>query len=104
MTDEQKYRGCAWLIGLLLWPVFVLWRAYVTSILWNWFIYPAYGFSAPSLFVLGGIMIVLGMLLPWRTVTASSSPNAYEALATSALLPLFALGFGWLWKALGWGV
>lgn len=87
------------IINLLLWPVFVYWRAYAVAILWGWFVFPPTGIPTPSIYTLAGLLLVASAMLPRNT---GLKPN--DQLAFNIAFPLICLGFGWLWHWLQWGV
>ena len=91
-----------WLVAIA--GVFVLgplWSGYVLSVLWGWFLVPAFHLPQISIALAIGISLVVNML------TAKSSSESVEsgkdkglsesfirALAFACLYPLLALGIG----------
>lgn len=71
-------------------PLVILWRAYVASILTDWFIAKGLDFS-----VFVGAMLIYVLLLPRRTTTETQeSPG--KILAWTVIIPGFTLFLGFL--------
>lgn len=78
-----------------------MWKGYVLSILWAWFVVQAFGLPAIGVAQAIGLSLVIFML----TVTSlgeSSKEEPFDAIAKAVLmgffLPLFLLGAGWVVK------
>ena len=88
---------------ILLLPLSSIWYGFVLSVLWTWFVVPA--FQVPAL----SIVLAIGVTMAIRMITSTPSPSGYkedeskkksaglhlfDVAAYSFLYPLFALAFG----------
>lgn len=96
------------LLYVLTFPLFAYWRSYVATIMWGWFITPAYGWNSPSIYTMTGILLAWTLT---KTIgaadshTKESSAEAFgRSLAIAFFMPTICLGFGWIWKTLAWGM
>ncbi len=88
------------LVTLVLIPVFTYWRAYVVVVLWDWFIYPAFGVQPPSVALIGGTLFALHLALPWprQRDEETTWEDLGKGAAYGVMVPLVNLGLGWAWK------
>lgn len=98
MTDETKAPAAkksnppvwALALGILTAPLLILWRAYVLSVAWGWFVVPL---GAPAV----GTLWATGLVCVWMLVaddfklTDESDPIVFLVTAVSA--PAVTLGF-----------
>jgi hypothetical protein len=75
-----------------------IWRGYVLSIIWGWFIVPTFGLPALSIPVAIGLSVVVGMLTSHATKT-DGEKNALSAVLIAFFVPVFALLVGWIAKS-----
>lgn len=77
----------------------MLWAGYVLSILWAWFMVPAFGLPAISIPLALGIALIVSYLTREITTDRTDKPYA-EMLAFKAVIatlkPFFALITGWI--------
>lgn len=96
--------------GFLLWPFLAMWRAYCILILWGWFVLPATGVTAPSMYLLVGALMTAHLMLPIqkpRPTEEGEDPFATylgNALGYGLLWPALVLLSGWIWRWLQWGL
>lgn len=72
-------------------------RAWAASVLWGWFITPAFGIPAPSMLALFGLSLVVTTIHP----SPVNGPKEKEfstnaAMCWLVLHPLFSVAFGWV--------
>lgn len=97
-------------IALLVWPFLAMWRAYAVIVLWGWFVYPVTNIPAPSIYFTVGMLMTLAMIVtPFRNKERKEEGNPVvnylsNVFAYGLCIPAFALGFGWVWKWLQWGI
>jgi hypothetical protein len=94
--------------GFLLWPFLSMWRAYCILTLWGWFVLPATGINAPSMYLLVGALMTLHLMLP-IIKPKSQEGDAFanymgNALAYGLAWPGLVLLSGWVWRWLQWGL
>ena len=71
-----------------------LWKGYVLTVLWGWFVVPTFGLPALALVPAMGLSLVVSFLTYQHNATTQSKGTG-EATAHAALMPLFVLGIGW---------
>lgn len=79
----------------------IWWKAYVFVILWEWFVVPAFGLPPLQLGHAAGLILMV-TFLGYRNrekPEESTGVIAAKAIAASICMPLFALGIGWVYKA-----
>lgn len=82
------------IVGLFL---FVIYNAWVLTILWSWFIVPL-GVKALSIAHACGFTLVTGLILSNRGVKENKGKDDWvSSIITWLLLPLVALFFGWIY-------
>lgn len=75
-----------------------LWFAFTASILWGWFVVPAFGIVPLTTMQCWGIALTLSMFNP-RLRTTKSDPSEFgSALGACLLAPCLVLGLGWAIK------
>lgn len=81
------------IVGLAL---YVIYNAWVLTILWGWFIVPL-GVKALSIAHAYGFTLVTGLILSNRGVKENKGKDDWvSSIITWLLLPLVALFFGWI--------
>jgi hypothetical protein len=84
-------------------PLGILWRGYVLTVLWAWFVPPLFA-EAPTLTLLPaiGLSLIVGYLThqaPPRTVDTDRSRETLHLIVGAVLTPAFALLIGWIvWR------
>lgn len=99
-TAEAK-EGCLYaIILILISPLAAMWKGYVLSILWAWFVVTT--FHAPPLTIPAaiGVSYVVTLLVFYRHRTpknqAPELDQFVESLVGAFLVPALSLGFGWI--------
>lgn len=97
------------IIGLLLVLPLAAWRAYVTTVLWGWFITPTFGVQSPSIWVLAGFATLVMLYQKWNVKPyidpdKSMAEQVWLSIIGDALLPAMALLSGWIYHLLAGGV
>lgn len=70
----------------------IILNGFALSVLWGWFVAPAFGLPELSVGYAMGIAVLIDMLNP-----TSQKPDSIEAVIANAVLrPIFTLIFGWL--------
>lgn len=76
-----------------------IWRAYVLTVLWTWFVVSTFAVPALSIPAAMGLCITLALLRERKLKNSGDEEESIgQKLAIQALVPLFALGFGWIVK------
>lgn len=93
--------GAAVILLAVLGVPALLWRGYVLTILWGWFIVPLFGVPALSIPLAIGLSLTVAFLTSQRTGNETTEKKSEgEKLLTSLILcaawPLIALGVGWV--------
>lgn len=81
--------------------LFVFWGAYVTSILWAWFVVPL-GVMAITYWHAVGLSCVVTAFIGVRTddnKNGAEAESAWNHAYLSAVMPALMLGIGWLAKS-----
>jgi len=87
------------LLILLCAPFLIIWRAFVLTLLWSWFVVPTFGVDDLSMPVAFGISLVVGMMARQSPCTKDTRTPAEQAgafIIGGILLPAIALLFGWI--------
>ncbi len=89
------------LLGIAVLLVFsTLWKAFVVTKLWTWFIVPTFGLPALSIPVAIGVaMVVTFLTYQWRFEEIPEDRKVEywaQACMVSTLMPAFFLLFGWI--------
>lgn len=66
-----------------------MWKGYVFSVLWKWFIVSTFGLPAISIPIAIGVGMLVGMLTHQSTHTSNDSSGVGERIATAAMLAFF---------------
>jgi hypothetical protein len=93
---------------LVAWPFMMMWRAYAIIVLWGWFVTPYFSVQPLSIYATAGLLLVLHLILP-MTRAPKTDDGPIETLMAGAfaygfLAPAMAVGLGWIWKTLQWGL
>ncbi len=85
------------ILFLIFAPLISIWRGYVFSVMWLWFIVPV--FAAPPLRIpyAIGLALVIGMLTH-QTRKTEDDPSMAHIMIVGALAPLVMLGVAWIVK------
>lgn len=90
---------CFTLIHVILGPI---WKGYILSILWRWFVVATFGLPTISIPIAIGLCIVAAMIIshPIRHDKDDRPSNEKLLCASVAIFlgPLMALTFGWIVK------
>lgn len=78
-----------------------LWRAYVLTVMWAWFVVPTFHVSGLSMPMAYGLSLLVAMLTSNKTGNEAESTNSAtekfaNAMALSFILPAIVLLFGWI--------
>ena len=93
------------LFGALGLPVLIalsaLWRGYVLSVLWGWFVVPAFGLPALSVPLAIGLSLIVSFLTMHKTGNEAEkdrelSEAFIHSVVVAALVPAFVLFAGWV--------
>lgn len=76
-----------------------VWRAYVLTVLWAWFVVSTFALPALSIPAAIGLCLTLSMLRPHKNVKSDPDEKAGEVFAVGVLVPLVLLGLGYIVKA-----
>ncbi|MNK14372.1 hypothetical protein D3C87_324890 [compost metagenome] len=99
MTNSAKnfFIGIGALLGLpALIAVMAIYRGYILSILWGWFLVPL-GMPIITIPLAIGFTLIVGYFTTNKK-PKSEEYNWGEAVAVSSLTPLLFLGIGWIVK------
>lgn len=76
-----------------------VWKAYVLTVLWGWFITPEFGIAVPPVSVMWGILLIVGQFfLRYRK---TDKEDDIESIIYFAIGPAMALAFGYVGKLIG---
>lgn len=76
-----------------------VWRAYVLSVMWAWFIVATFGLPAITVPVAVGIMYGVLLFKHIPSKLEADNPHDYNSrLAFDLIVPTVVLGFGWIVK------
>ena len=77
-----------------------MWKGYVLTVLWAWFVAPVFGFPLLALAPAIGLSLVVSFLTYQHGVAQDEkgelSDRAAKSVAMSLLWPAMALGIGWV--------
>jgi hypothetical protein len=77
-----------------------VWRGYVLTVLWAWFVVPTFGLPALALAPAIGLSLVVSFLTHQLTSKEDDkrdfSDRMARAIGVVLLMPLFVLGIGWV--------
>jgi len=83
---------------LVLLAISAIWKGYVLTVLWGWFVVPTFGLPALSLAPAIGMSMVVSFLTHQSDATkeqeGSSSERLAKAVAHALLVPALVLGIG----------
>ena len=99
MTENTE-TGCMAAIGLALaLPAIVALRGWVLSVMWSWFMVPI-GVAEIGVAHACGVSTIVAMLTYRKHKDDDDTDHARRNLALAALVPLFLLGFAWVYHSL----
>lgn len=106
MKEEKNESGLGCFLGLVLLGLLgpaAIWRGYILSVLWSWFVVPTFDIPRLSVAVAIGISLVVTMLIGDNGKGDSDEDDEPQvtfvfAIAKIFFLPLFILGIGWIVK------
>lgn len=79
-----------------------MWKGYVISVLWGWFVVPAFGLPPLSVPLAIGVALIVTLMTHQNPARQGAGGGKKDDLAHAmwfaALLPLFGLGIGWVAK------
>lgn len=85
---------------LALIPLSAMWRGYVLTVLWAWFVMPTFGLPALGIAPAIGLALVVSFLTHQSDAAKKPEGDFAERMATAVayafLLPLLVLGIGWV--------
>lgn len=92
-----------WILTIVLALGATVWKGYVLTVLWTWFLIPAFSFPVLSVPVAIGIVFIVTLLVyapkKHKTKTASDiGVFAGTVFAHGYFLPLISLGLGYIVK------
>ena len=77
-----------------------IFSAWVTCILWRWFVERQFGIATPRLPVVAGLSLIIG-LLTYRSAAINTGAKYKATWATVSVdalfIPVLTLGIGWAW-------
>lgn len=84
------------LMGVLSAP-FVIWKSYVITILWSWFVVPYFNLPPLSIWLVYGLMTLYGIFKSDYTVKKEQDDTNWKSTFVMLLLgPAMSLGVGYL--------
>lgn len=91
----------ATLIGLPIVLAYIaigaIWEGYALTILWGWFIVPAFGLPQLSIPFAMGVALVVGLMTTTRLGNEATDPDkGYAPFVTMLLRPAMVLLIGWI--------
>lgn len=82
-------------LGIAVWVIIMgVYRGLVLSVLWGWFAVPTFGLPSISFVPAMGISLVVSFLT--HQPQSNKNDESGKILALGALMPLLALGAGWI--------
>jgi hypothetical protein len=75
-----------------------IWKGYVLSIIWRWFVSDVFGVQELGVVSAMGLSLVVSMFTPLR-YSEEDDTVMVKCIIAMILGPLFALGLGWVLKA-----
>ncbi len=82
-------------LGAVVQTLGSLWRGYVLTILWAWFIVPVFHLPVLTLLPAMGVALLVGFMTADSTGMKDEDAMG-SAITTEFLSPLMALGLGWI--------
>lgn len=95
------------LLLIFSWPLTVMWRGYVITILWAWFAVPATGVRQISIYEAVAALILFAAITPWHISPEDKREAGEELFLRLGLVtigPALILLMAWVWKTLQWGI
>lgn len=75
--------------------VIAVYRGWILTVLWGWFIEPFFNIDTPSLAMAIGFMLIVGLMIPPKPV---DEDKGGKHLALAFTSPIVALLMGWVVK------
>jgi hypothetical protein len=90
-----------WIAGVLAaLALSSMWRGYVLTVLWGWFLVPTFGLSALALAPAIGLAVVVSFLTHQSDATKEQEGDFSTRMARAAghalVMPALVLGIGWV--------
>jgi hypothetical protein len=85
--------GFGLIAGLV--TILALWRGFVATKLWLWFVVPHFGLAPLPLHIAIGLSALIGLYHAYRP-TADKDDKGFLSIFFSLLLPALSLLFGWV--------
>lgn len=101
MTSEDRKTKALAALGVLmglpaLIAVLSIWRGFILSILWGWFVVPAFGLPALSIAFAIGVALIVGHLSHEANVKRDDKKGFGAVVAGAFIGPAFTLLIGWI--------
>lgn len=93
--NDGMYYVAGGIGAIALIAALLAWQGYVLTILWGWFITPAFGLTVPSVPLAIGVALVCSMLTKQHVPSNKDEPGWY-ALGRGIASPTLALFIGWV--------
>jgi len=89
------------IVGVLaLLTIASIWKGYVLTVLWGWFVVPTFGLPALALAPAIGLAMVVSFLTYQHTASQEPDPDVStrmaKAIAHTLVMPALVLGIGWV--------
>ena len=88
------------LLGIILTPLALIWRGWVLTKLWAWFVVPVFGLPALGIATAIGLSVVVGYLVYHMDDSVKVEREKWAAfgypVSVMFLHPAIALGIGWM--------
>lgn len=96
--EKQLTDSVLALIGILtLIPLMAMWRGYVLSVLWAWFITPFFRQPPLSIALAIGVSLMVSMLTNHRTGREiEKEATVFHGFGMGLLVPAIVLAMGWI--------
>lgn len=103
-AEDAKHTNavvCLWVVTVLLIVPLNLWRGFVFSKLWTWFVVPLTNWPAITPIVAAGLALALAIAKGWESTGEIRSMRRQkrmlaEVISNGITIPLFVLGTGWI--------
>jgi len=87
---------------LALLVIGAVWKGYILTVLWDWFMVPTFGLSPLALAPAMGLILLVSFLTHQSDAVKEPEGTSYEktvkAISYTLLLPAMVLGCGWVVK------
>lgn len=99
-TESEKNAGCYLaILGLVMTAPAAVWRGWVLTKMWAWFIVPVFDLQPLRIPVAIGLSLIVGYLthqINWCKDEAEPMEKAARSIVVPLLLPAFTLLGGWI--------